>query len=334
MEKKQLKIFVLTAFVLPYVLGLLMGIGYYHGADVSLFPTAQMHYPAAGVMLAMLITRREDPMLPRRFFTAFLGLTAVMILFCIASILVPSSGWAMSVQAALILGNIICWIFYLSDHKEKRRRYGLRLTGNGKRRAPLYVLLFLALYMGRLLATYLVSGEASQIGELFGNPYGLINLIAMPFNFFLVFTAFFGEEYGWRGFLQPILQKRFGAKAGVILLGVFWGLWHLPINIFYYSPDTWLQSIVSQQITCIPYAVFFGFVYIKTQNIWIVVILHYINNNIIAVFNASADLSGQIIRWNDLLFLLITAAVFYLPFLLTEAYRGVRTRSLPAESDK
>ena len=63
--------------------------------------------------------------------------------------------------------------------------------------------------------------------------------------FFLSFSAFFGEEYGWRFFFQPLLQKRFGLKGGVLILGVLWGLWHLPLNIFYYSPDTAVISILS-----------------------------------------------------------------------------------------
>ena len=57
-EKRQLVIFALVAFALPYLLGILlgilMGIGYYGGSDVSVFPSSQMYYPAAGAMLALL----------------------------------------------------------------------------------------------------------------------------------------------------------------------------------------------------------------------------------------------------------------------------------------
>jgi len=41
------------------------------------------------------------------------------------------------------------------------------------------------------------------------------------------------EELGWRGFALPLLQQRFNALASSIILGVIWGLWHLPA--FYIS---------------------------------------------------------------------------------------------------
>lgn len=39
------------------------------------------------------------------------------------------------------------------------------------------------------------------------------------------------EEFGWRGFLQPLLQNRFGPNAAAALVGVIWGLWHLPVLV-------------------------------------------------------------------------------------------------------
>jgi len=52
----------------------------------------------------------------------------------------------------------------------------------------------------------------------------------------VVFTGGFGslisgvlEEYGWRGFALPRLQKQYSPLKASILIGFIWVLWHLPI---------------------------------------------------------------------------------------------------------
>lgn len=50
----------------------------------------------------------------------------------------------------------------------------------------------------------------------------------------LVFSSILGggaEEYGWRGFLFPYLQKRFNPLVAGLLVGIVWELWHLPMFI-------------------------------------------------------------------------------------------------------
>ena len=105
-------------------------------------------------------------------------------------------------------------------------------------------------------------------------------------------------------YLQPLLQKKFGLKGGVILLGCVWAVWHLPIDFFYYTtPDMGLAALASPFVTCITLGLFMAYAYMKTQNIWVPVIIHFLNNNMAVVFSGtySAEvLQNQQIHWGDI----------------------------------
>ena len=41
----------------------------------------------------------------------------------------------------------------------------------------------------------------------------------------------FGEEFGWRAYLYPKLEKLLGTPAAIILGGIIWGVWHAPLTV-------------------------------------------------------------------------------------------------------
>jgi membrane protease YdiL (CAAX protease family) len=45
---------------------------------------------------------------------------------------------------------------------------------------------------------------------------------------FVVFALIVGEELGWRGFALPRLLAERSALAASLIVGVLWGVWHLP----------------------------------------------------------------------------------------------------------
>ncbi len=51
---------------------------------------------------------------------------------------------------------------------------------------------------------------------------------------FNLFTFGIGEEFGWRGYALPKLQKRFSALGATLILAVGWACWHIPA--FTYRP--------------------------------------------------------------------------------------------------
>lgn len=334
MEKRQLMIFAAAAYALPYLLGVLMWYGYTKQIDLTAFPSAQMMYPAMGVMLAFLLTRGTDREMPRAFFRCFIGVTVVLVILAVGSVFAPEAmiempggpvpACVLILQIVQILGSLVCLVCLIAAGKTRREAYGLRWK-KGKA-SVLCILLFLALYFLRAGIAYGLGGQFSAFAQILASPQAWITIAVLPLNFVLAYIAFFGEEYGWRYYLQPVLQKRFGLRGGVLLLGVLWGLWHLPLDIFFYvTPDKGLIMTVSQIITCVGLGIFFGYAYMKTENIWVPVLLHFLNNNLILVISGefSADvLQNQTVAWSDIPLAFMLNGVLFGIFILAKVYRG------------
>ncbi|MDP4189894.1 MAG: type II CAAX endopeptidase family protein, partial [Bacteroidota bacterium] len=51
----------------------------------------------------------------------------------------------------------------------------------------------------------------------------------IPYLLIMVFLGGGQEEFGWRGYALPLLEKRFGLWLSNIILGIIWACWHLPL---------------------------------------------------------------------------------------------------------
>jgi len=85
-----------------------------------------------------------------------------------------------------------------------------------------------------------------------------------------------GEELAWRGYLQNIFTKRFGLTKGLILLGIIWGFFHLPVNLAGYNhPESpILGGFIYMTITSISLGIVFGWIRIRTNSVWPVAVAH------------------------------------------------------------
>ena len=339
MEKKKLWIFVAVAYGVTALMSIIMLIAFKKGYDITSLVNAQMMYPACGVILGKLITKSEDDDLPMAGFITVLVTTAVMMLMAILSVVahiepLEVAGqsldiWNLLAQIPIVIGSIVAYILFWTCGRVKRENAGIERKNI--KLSVIMIILFIALLIGRVMLGVFI--EDFRLGNDQGlqgvltavrSPLTWITLIVLPVNFVLAFIAFFGEEYGWRYYLQPVMQNRFGKRAGVLLLALVWAVWHIPVDFMYYSKDDGIQAFVSQIIVCVAISIFFGYAYMKTENIWVPVIMHYLYNNISAILAGGAGnadaLKDQVIDWGLLPGFALSFVVFYL-FILAPAYK-------------
>ncbi|NDJ52906.1 MAG: CPBP family intramembrane metalloprotease [Chloroflexi bacterium] len=92
-----------------------------------------------------------------------------------------------------------------------------------------WALAFSPLLLAVVAAAIAILMTSEQVDlELLGT-VDYLGAIGVPLSIGLWMMTFgFGEEIGWRGFAQHRLQQRFGPTGAALVIGVIWGLWHLP----------------------------------------------------------------------------------------------------------
>ncbi len=84
----------------------------------------------------------------------------------------------------------------------------------------------------------------------------------------------FGEEWGWRGYLLPRLLP-LGQWPALILSGIVWGLWHMPVILLGYNyPDHPASGWLLMTAMCVVWGLLFGWTRLATGSVWPAVIAH------------------------------------------------------------
>lgn len=102
-----------------------------------------------------------------------------------------------------------------------------------------YLRIFLDLHLGwkAYIFPLVILGGSTFIAwflpELFGEKRLQMLLpsiwVFIPYLLIMIFLGGGQEEFGWRGYALPILEKQFGIWYANIILGVIWACWHLPL---------------------------------------------------------------------------------------------------------
>lgn len=97
-------------------------------------------------------------------------------------------------------------------------------------------------------------------------------------------VAAFGEELGWRGFLQRELAS-LGFWPSSLLIGAIWGLWHAPIIRHGYNyPQHPLLGIALMTVACTFLGPLLSYMRLRARTVFAAAVMH-------GSFNASAGLA-------------------------------------------
>ena len=152
--------------------------------------------------------------------------TAVLAPQRLAVAVLPGA-WAPSLSAVILTAATSGW----SGVKGLLGRF-LRWRAN--------ILWYLAALLGIGALVYLAIGLHVLLGGSAPEPalpeglpdIPLLVYIPIAFSVNIIAGGPLAEEFGWRGFALPRLQSRIGALAASLVIGVLWGLWHLPFFVF------------------------------------------------------------------------------------------------------
>lgn len=118
------------------------------------------------------------------------------------------------------------------------------------------------------------------------SPVGIIGMLlfytalAAALSFYAL-----GEEIGWRSYLYPKLEKLIGTPGTIIVGGIIWGLWHIPVTLQGHNfgtdyPGFPFAGIALMCLDCICMGAFLMWLTKRTGSVFPAGIAHSCTNNV------------------------------------------------------
>jgi uncharacterized protein len=142
---------------------------------------------------------------------------------------------------------------------------------------PWYVLVVLgpAVFAAAVAGVYVLLGGSWAVGF----PAATTGVASLAlFLVVLTLTDGVGEELGWRGFALPRLLERYSALVASVVLGLVWGLWHLPL-VFTEGAGLFGEPIWLLLTDIVAKSILFTWVFLRTRgSVLIAALLHGTTN--------------------------------------------------------
>ena len=114
-------------------------------------------------------------------------------------------------------------------------------------------------------------------------------------------VAGFCEEIGWTGFAYPRMRARLGWLPAALLLGVLWGLWHLPVvdSLGVASPhgSSWPEFFAAFVAVLAAIRVLIAWTYVHTGSLRMAQLLHASSTGFLVILGAPQVTPAQEALW-------------------------------------
>ncbi|RGK46682.1 CPBP family intramembrane glutamic endopeptidase [Dorea formicigenerans] len=220
-----------------------------------------------------------------KFFKFYKICFAGMTIYTVISVVIPSSA---VISQILMIAESLCSIYFLQSIGENTlANIGLSYNVSFKevlKYALLYIAIFILMVRVEFLCDYLKTGDVAQLKVPLADVKQLVGFVPL---FIFTFIVFLGEEYGWGYFMFPLLEKEYGVYKAIFFLGTIEVLFHLPID--YMITKLPITFFIGRSVMLISHTIFMCWIYKRTSTIWIAVVIHFLNNNLLGLWKLTEN---------------------------------------------
>ena len=161
--------------------------------------------------------------------------------------------------------------------------------------------------------------------KIFGKS-AYLPLFILPF--FMVDFIANGEEIGWRGYVLPRLQAKYGALSSALIIGVIWGFWHLPKFLTYWDTVSFAWFMAHTTVVSVLYT----WLYNGTKGSLLLVTLFHAASNATGVFMPMANTVSSGNMGAYIIFILLEMAAAIIIVIATGPARLSRTEPMQEQA--
>jgi len=138
--------------------------------------------------------------------------------------------------------------------------------------------------------------------------YGLPPAMIVPIGLLIWLLGALPEEFGWRGYALGRLQTKYSPLVASLILGVTWGIWHLPLH---FIPTTTQSGIPIFEflLQTVVLSVIYTWLFNGTGSVFVAIVFHAVGNLTGAILPYWTTSLG---RWISFLLSLIPALLIIL----------------------